>query len=250
MSRDEVDLSDLLGPLSAPETPELRIIGVSTLTGSATKGDSSHGIGNDKDFALLNRVRLWSDVVLVGAGTARAENYFGVRTTHQQREERIRNGQAAVPPIAVVSQSMEFDTSTQLFHDTLTPPLILVPEADINPERAAELESVGAIIVPCGDGTPPEIVSALRSRGLQRIVCEGGPSMFEALLRHALVDIIHMTIAPFATFPVTVPLFPRTDPDDERNTNDSVDREFALDHIESDPDSFVFTRYRRVSTGN
>lgn len=250
MSRDEVDLSGLLGPLSSPETPELRIIGVSTLTGSATKGDSSHGIGNDKDFALLNRVRLWSDVVLVGAGTARAENYFGVRTTNQQREERIRNGQAAVPPIAVVSQSMEFDTSTQLFYDTLTPPLILVPEADINPERAAELESVGAIIVPCGDGTPPEIVSALRSRGLQRIVCEGGPSMFESLLRHALVDIIHLTMAPFATFPVTVPLFPRSDLDDERNTKDSVDREFALDHIESDPDSFVFARYRRVSTGN
>lgn len=74
--------------------------------------------------------------------------------------------------------------------------------------------------------------------------------MFESLLRHALVDIIHLTMAPFATFPVTVPLFPRSDLDDERNTKDSVDREFALDHIESDPDSFVFARYRRVSTGN
>lgn len=250
MSQDEVDLAVLLGQPAPPETPELRIIGVSTLTGSATKGDSSHGIGNDRDFALLNHVRLWSDVVLVGAETARAENYFGVRTTAAERQRRTENGQATVPPIAVVTASMEFDTSAQLFHDTLTPPLIVVPENKIDPERAADLEANGATIVPCGNGSPPEIVRALRDRGLRRIVCEGGPSMFESLLRHDLVDIIHLTTAPLASFPVSVPLFPRGEANGDSDASTPVDCDFVLEHVAADSESYVFSRYRRVSAEN
>ena len=79
---DQPLLKDLLGPTSpTPEILSVRAICASTLNGSATIDGRSKALGNDLDGKLLNALRDWCDVVLVGAETVRSENYFGVQPT-------------------------------------------------------------------------------------------------------------------------------------------------------------------------
>lgn len=70
-------LSDIIGPTLPPDRPEVRAIAVSSLTGSLTLDGLSGGLGNELDRELLLALREWADVVLVGAGTVRAEGYTG-----------------------------------------------------------------------------------------------------------------------------------------------------------------------------
>lgn len=58
------------------------------------------------DHRLLVALRAYADVVLVGAGTARTEQYGPVRIIDDHRAQRVALGLSEQPPpIAVVSQS-------------------------------------------------------------------------------------------------------------------------------------------------
>ena len=69
-------------------------------------------------FGLLREL---AEVVLVGAGTVRAEKYRGAR--------RPTRGRATPPPIAVVTGSADLDPESRLFTDTAVPPLVLTAES-------------------------------------------------------------------------------------------------------------------------
>lgn len=244
MNERPIDLAPdlLIGPLRPPGEPETRLIGIASLNGAAATGGSSSGLGNATDFALLNALRQWSDAVLVGAETARKENYFGVRSTALQRETRRQRGQAEVPPIVVISKSLLFDTSAQLFTDTRTPPLFAVPDAELDDTdvawRSREIERAGGEIVPVGKGDVVSVVAALRKRGLARIVCEGGPSVNAQLVSTGEVDVLHYTVSPRAVQPSDIRLF--------GSLTDASDRAFVLEAAHATHDSMLFLRYRSV----
>jgi len=69
----------IIGPTLPPDQPEVRAVAISSLTGSLTLDGVSGGLGNELDRQLLLALRDWADVVLVGAGTVRAEGYTGNR---------------------------------------------------------------------------------------------------------------------------------------------------------------------------
>ena len=60
------------------------------------------GAGDRRLFAVQREL---ADVIVVGAGTARAENYGGARMSVAQRRRRQARGQSEVPPIALVTRS-------------------------------------------------------------------------------------------------------------------------------------------------
>lgn len=237
-----IDPELLIGPVLPPGDRETRLMGIAALTGAAASNGSSSGLGNDTDFALLNALRIWSDAVLVGGETARRENYFGVRTTAQQREARRARGQAEVPPVVVVSRSLGFDTATQLFTDTRTPPLFAVPTRALDDEqvslRARKIERAGGVIVPVDSPRVSAVVAALHARGFARIVCEGGPSLNAQLVAAGEVDVFHYTISPRALQPSGLHLF--TEADEPSN------RAFVLEAAHATSDSVLFLRYRSV----
>ncbi len=72
---------------------------------------------------LLRTLRGFADVVVVGAGTARAENYGPVRLSGAQRARRHDEGRTAPPPIAVISRTG--DLPAMLFSDPDQPPTLL-----------------------------------------------------------------------------------------------------------------------------
>ncbi|MCT1684364.1 dihydrofolate reductase family protein [Corynebacterium appendicis] len=211
--------TEIIGGSSAAE--EVRAVAITTAFGSFTTSGTSGALGNDADKEVMLALREWADVVLVGSGTVKAEDY----------------GPADIP-IAVVSRSLDFDTSAKLFDGA--GPLILAPdksltEAQLAPRREA-LADAGAELVGTGSGSAAEIVDKLRARGLRRIVCEGGPSLYATMFEASLIDVLHLTSSPFVN-------------GEPSGLEGDIDVELELEDIYS-AGSHIFARYRRVNTGN
>src|SRR4051812_31971693 len=118
---------------------------IASLDGGATADGKSGGLAGPGDRAVFTHMRLLADVILVGAGTVRAENYSGAQFSPAQRQARQRRGQAEVPPIAVVTNRGVLDHDAKIFTRTEVPPLILT-SAESVADAKSRLGSVAEII--------------------------------------------------------------------------------------------------------
>lgn len=170
---------------------------VSSADGAAAVEDRSEGLSSPADKRLFLLGRDLADVVLVGAGTARAEGYRGARTNDVRRERRKRRGLAEIPPIAVVTASARIDPDSALLTDTRVPPIIITT-GSAPPERVAALTDAGAEILVAGEQMVDltAALAELSRRGLKRVDCEGGPRLFGELIAEGLVDQLCLTVAP------------------------------------------------------
>lgn len=193
------DLRALYAYPELDQTPWVRVNFVSSLDGAATLDGVSEGLSSPGDKQVFGMLRELCDVVLVGAGTVREENYRGVRTSERRRTARRARGQSDVPPVAVVTSRARIDPGSALFTDTSVPPIVLTTE-DADPGRTRALESAGAEVLVVGEDRvdPAQALEALAQRGLLRVLCEGGPGLFGDLLVADLVDELCLTTAPLA----------------------------------------------------
>jgi len=167
-----------------PGVDSLRINLVATVSGSAAGGDdTSETLTNRADRKILGVIRRDSDVVLVGAASVRAEGYQLPRTA----------------PLAIVTSTGDLGGHRLAVDPDRSPPLVLCPAATVETARAV-LPSAKIVVVPdhAGRMSAIDIVSALRSRGLRRIVCEGGPSLAAQMLDSGLVDELCLSTSPIA----------------------------------------------------
>ncbi|HEX4361352.1 MAG TPA: pyrimidine reductase family protein [Pseudonocardia sp.] len=191
---DQPSLTDgeLAGLYAYPEPldrPYVRMNFVASADGAATAGGVSKGLSSPADRQLFGLLRELAEVILVGAGTARAENYRGAR-----RPSRVTG---RPPRIAVVTASAQLDPAAPLFTDTQVPPLILTAET-APPANRRRLADAGAEVLelPGDRVAPADVVAALAERELHRVLCEGGPHLFGDLLAADLVDELCLTVAP------------------------------------------------------
>ena len=77
------------------------------------------------------------------------------------------------------------------------------PAPSGDPTVRAELERVADVVV-CGDraSISPAARAALSERGLTRILCEGGPTLFADLAHAGVVDELCLSISPLLSGPV------------------------------------------------
>ncbi|AQT78081.1 hypothetical protein B1R94_00760 [Mycolicibacterium litorale] len=167
---------------------------IMSLDGAAAFDGVAGPLSDPTDQNLLLTLRGYADVVLVGAGTVRAEGYGPVRLTADQRaERRQRWGVDSAPPIAVVTHTGRVPPS--LFAEPDQRP-ILVTTARLARSRP-ELRQHADILI-AGD-TAVDLDSALatlRAGGMRRILCEGGPTLLDELIANDLVDEMCLTVSP------------------------------------------------------
>ncbi|HKS49325.1 MAG TPA: pyrimidine reductase family protein [Amycolatopsis sp.] len=170
---------------------------VSSADGAATVENRSEALSHPADKRIFLLGRDLADVVLVGAGTVRAEGYRGARTTDERRARRKRLGLSEIPPIAVVSATARLDPDSALFTDTRVPPIIITTE-HAPEERVARLADAGGEILTAGEQMVDltAALAELARRGLRRVDCEGGPHLFGELIAENLVDQLCLTVAP------------------------------------------------------
>ncbi|OBG61798.1 MULTISPECIES: pyrimidine reductase family protein [unclassified Mycobacterium] len=203
----------------------VRVNMIFSADGAAAFGGRAGPLSCPTDQRLLKILRGLADVVLVGAGTARAENYGPVRLTDA--------GPAAPPPIAVVSRSGRLPA--RLLGDPAQPPIV------VTCARAAAREDPGdgrRVVVAGEDSVDvARAVALLRERGMHRILCEGGPTLLDELVEADAVDEICVTLAPKLAASQPVGRRPTASPLPAPVT-------MRLEHALV-CDGYVFLRYRR-----
>jgi riboflavin biosynthesis pyrimidine reductase len=152
---------------------------VASADGRATVEGRSGGLGDAGDHALFHALRERVDAVLAGTGTLRTERYGRILRRPERRERRIAAGRPAEPLAVVVSRTAEVPLDIPLFAE---------PEA-----RAVVFSPVPP---------DPELLHAavhwepLHPQVQRTLLCEGGPTVFAALLAEQLVDELFLTVAP------------------------------------------------------
>lgn len=237
---DEAGLSALYDYPDGLPRPLLRCNMISSLDGAATTASTSGGLGGAGDRRLFALQRELADVIVVGAGTARAENYGGARMSVAQRHRRQARGQGEVPPIALVTRSGLLDHEMPVLTDSEVPPLVMTCAASAGTAR----ERVGsaAEVIDCSGSDANEVdlavlLDRLSHRGLLRVLTEGGPSLLGAFLAATLLDELCLTAAPVLVGGGAV-----------RIASGSVDVLTAMHraHVLTDDDGYLYTRYVRV----
>ncbi|AOW92488.1 hypothetical protein BFN03_06640 [Rhodococcus sp. WMMA185] len=177
--------------------PWIRTNFVCSVDGAVSVDGRSGALGTPADKQVYDTLRELADVVVVGAGTVRAEDYGGVRIGPDGRQRRIESGMSDLPPIAVVSARAHLDPHSRLFADTDVTPIVFTC-ADADPGKVSDLANAGARVVTAGEHevTSTGLVTALDELGLRRVLCEGGPSLFGRLAGDDCVDELCLTTAP------------------------------------------------------
>jgi riboflavin biosynthesis pyrimidine reductase len=174
----------------------LRMNFVSSIDGAATAGGLSAGLSSAADKRVFDILRRLCDAVLVGGGTVRAEGYGAMRLDRAAVEWRRAHGLADHPVFAIVSGALHLDPGSPIFAKAPVRPVVVTVAASADAKKQA-LSRVADVLV-CGEQKldPGVMLDALAQRGLRQVLCEGGPTLFGALLEADCVDELCLTVSP------------------------------------------------------
>lgn len=196
---DVEDVAALVADEARPppaDRPWVLVNMVASLDGAITIDGRSGALGGPGDKALFSALRQVADVVLVGAGTARTEDYGPTRASQATREARADRGQARLPRLAVVSRSLALDPAARMFSDPSNRPIVITHEG-ADADRALALSEVAEVRqIGVGDVDLPAALAQLHAEGNRIVTCEGGPSLNGHLVAQDLIDEWALTISP------------------------------------------------------
>lgn len=179
--------------------PYLRANMVSSLDGAAAVEGRVGVLTGHADQILLHELRSLCDVLLVGAGTVRAEGYGPLEVAEELRERRADRGQPPVPRLAILTRGIDLDLSAPVFTAAGERPLVLTTER-ATARRRHEAEAVADVLVTGSDTVDLHAArDELAGRGLPRILSEGGPHLLAELFAADLVDDLCLAVAPMVT---------------------------------------------------
>lgn len=171
---------------------------VTTLDGAATgAGGVSGSINDAADYRVFRVLRALADVVLVGAGTVRAEGYTPLSVPDGLADLRAAAGRAPAIELAIVSRSGDLPeqiTDLDQHPAGTVPPIVFTTSTG-----AARLVAYPAdrVVVTGEDSVDlAAALGALADRGLAHVLAEGGPSLLGDLVDGQLLDELCLTTSP------------------------------------------------------
>ncbi len=190
----DLDLAGLAAHYAYPPAGSVRANMVSSLDGAVSVDGTSGGLSGSADRQVFSMLRALCDVVLVGAGTARTEDYGPPRATPALA--RFRPSSRPAPALALVTRSADLDPGARVFADPANRPLVLTCEAADARRRAALAEVAEVLVAGDSDVDLRVGLAELRGRGLLCVLTEGGPSLLGSLASVDLLDELALSLAP------------------------------------------------------
>jgi 2,5-diamino-6-(ribosylamino)-4(3H)-pyrimidinone 5'-phosphate reductase len=150
-----------------------------------------------EDKLHLFRQRALADAVLIGHTSLNRDNVrLGIPSELQQA--RIRGKQTPAPLRVIVSNKGRIDSRLKIFQSATSPILIFSTTQMPRNTQAALGEKATLHLAESGDVDLAEMLQILRNQyHVRRVACEGGPTLFRALLERGLVDQLNLTITPY-----------------------------------------------------
>jgi riboflavin-specific deaminase-like protein len=178
---------ELFGPLRAGSIDDVMVVGQlgQSLDGRvATPTGHSHYINGPAGLAHLHRLRALVDAVVIGIGTALADD----------PQLTVRRVSGPQPARVVIDPGGRLPQSARLLANDGVRRMILTAE-DARPKLP---EGVEIVELPISDGqiAPSAILAALAKRDLRRILIEGGADTVSRFLSAGCLDRLHVVVAP------------------------------------------------------
>ena len=177
----------LFGPLRAAGTNGLVVvaqIGQSLDGRVATESGHSHYINGPAGLAHLHRLRALVDAVVIGVGTALADN----------PQLTVRRVAGPNPARVVIDPAGRLPSGARLLAADGVRRLV-VTASGVRPPLPAGIE---VIELPRSDGqiAPSAILAALAEQGFRRVLIEGGADTVSRFLAAGCLDRLHIMVAP------------------------------------------------------
>lgn len=163
---------------------------------SANRAISTFSSKRDHDHLL--KLRASVDAVMCGARTADLNDINMGPGPLKYREMRARRGLAEYNLRVIVSGSGSLDPDAAVFGHRFSPILVLTT-GRASKRNLAHLQRVADCVKICGrrEIAWPATLRWLRDEwNVKRLLCEGGGSLNDALLRTGVVDELHLTVCP------------------------------------------------------
>ena len=177
----------VFGPLRAGKPDDMVVIGQlgQSLDGRvAAPTGHSHYINGPAGLAHLHRLRALVDAVVIGIGTALADD----------PQLTVRRVSGPQPVRVVIDPSGRLPGSARLLaNDGVR--RIVVRASGMRPPLPHGIEMVG-LPKSGGEIAPSAILAALAERGLRRMLIEGGANTVSRFLAAGCLDRLHLIVAP------------------------------------------------------
>lgn len=194
-----VSIGEVLGALDPAdheqsERPYTLVNFVATADGRTSFDGRSGPISDEGDRQVFHGLRERVDAVMAGTATMRSERYGRMARDPERRRRRTQRGLAAEPLAVVITRSGDVPLDIPLFAEPEANVVLFTPtDLDTSP-CAAQVEVVR---LDPGELTMTTAFRRLSSEyNVRVLLCEGGPTVFGALLHEDLVDELFLTVSP------------------------------------------------------
>jgi 5-amino-6-(5-phosphoribosylamino)uracil reductase len=153
-------------------------------------------LSNPADLDRVDEVRAGCDAILVGAATVRNDDPRLTVKSERRRRERLGRGVPADPAKVTLTERADLDPQARFFTTGSGPRLVYCAAAKA--EQARDRLGEMATVVDAGDRIDVGELSAdLASRGVRRLMVEGGGSVLTQFLTSDAADELQLVVAPF-----------------------------------------------------
>ena len=178
---------EVFGPLRAETSDGLMVVGQigQSLDGRiATAAGHSRYINGPAGIAHLHRLRSLVDAVVIGVGTALADD----------PQLTVRKVAGPNPARIVLDPNARLAATAKVFAQDGVRRLLITAQGT----RHAPPPDVEAVALPSTSGSiaPAAILAALAERGFRRVLIEGGAETVSRFLTAGCLDRLHVTVAP------------------------------------------------------
>lgn len=177
---------DIFGPLRAGAIDDLVVVGQigQSLDGRiATTTGRSHYINGSAGLAHLHRLRALVDAVVVGIGSALADD----------PQLTVRRVSGPDPARVVLDPRGRLASTARLLADDGVRRLVVTTQGGQRELPGVEVVTLAAVD---GQMAPAAILRALAELGLRRVLIEGGPGTLARFLAAGCLDRLHVVVAP------------------------------------------------------
>jgi riboflavin-specific deaminase-like protein len=179
--------ADVFGPLRKGTVDDLVIVGQlgQSLDGRiATESGHSKYINGPAGLVHLHRLRALVDAVVVGVGTAIADD----------PQLTVRRVPGPQPARVVIDPKGRLGADARMFADNGVRRLLITEQGT----RCKAPSGVEVVTLPVSDGqfAPSAILTALAGCGMRRMLIEGGADTVSRFLAAGCLDRLHVMVAP------------------------------------------------------
>jgi len=162
----------------------------------STREREQVAISGPDDFDRVDALRAESDAVMVGVGTVLADDPSLTVDDDARRERRLDAGKPENPARIIADSRVRTPTDARVLDERATTYLLTSEAAP--PDFVSEITEAGAEVVSAGDQRVDlsAALAELESRGIDRLMVEGGGELIFSLFEAGLVDELSVFVGP------------------------------------------------------